>query len=39
MTTPKEALERIRDHSVGTTEDGPCIECEHMIEDAKEALK
>lgn len=38
MTTPKETLERIRDHSVGTTEDGPCIECEHMIEQAKAAI-
>ena len=35
----EKTLERIRDHSVGTTADGPCIECEHMIEDARDALK
>ncbi len=37
-TPPKEALERIRDHSVGTTADWTCIECEHMIEWAKAAI-
>lgn len=38
MTIPKDALEKIRDHSVGTTEDGQCIECEHMIDIAKAAI-
>ncbi|GAG97658.1 unnamed protein product [marine sediment metagenome] len=38
MTCPRETLEKIRDHSVGTTEDGPCIEREHMIEIAKAAI-
>lgn len=38
MTTLEKALEQIRDHSVGTTEDGPCIECEHMVDIAKAAI-
>ncbi len=38
MTNPKVALERIRDHSVGIIENGPCAECEHMIEWAKAAI-